>query len=123
MNEFFGGTNYIPAATLHVGLSTTTPSKAGSNITEPSGNGYARVAVPNNASNFPAASAGSKQNGATIAFPEATGVWGTVTHFVVYDAATNGNALIYGALANSKSIEAGDTPSFSAGGLSFSLAQ
>lgn len=122
LNEFFGGSNYAPPANLHVGLSTTTPTKTGG-ITEPSGGGYARVPVVNNATNFPNASNGSKSNGSVITFPEASAAWGTVTHWVIYDAATGGNALVYGALGTSKAIDPGDTPSFAVGGLTVGLSQ
>jgi len=40
---------------------------------------------------------------------------------VLYDAATAGNALIWGALTASKAIGTGDTASFAAGALSISL--
>lgn len=123
LNEFFGGVDYDPPATVYVALSTTTPTKTGTNVSEPSGNGYKRVAVTNNASSFPNASNGTKSNGTVITFPEATGAWGTVTHFVVYDSLTAGNALVYGALTTAKTIESGDTPSFSAGALTVGLTQ
>src|SRR6185312_16496996 len=102
LDEFFGGTDYKPPTTLHVGLSTSAPTKTGGNITEPVGKGYARVAVANTMANFPKASNGTKSNGTNITFPEATGAWGTMTHFVVFDAATGGNAVMYGALTNEK---------------------
>lgn len=121
LNEILGGTNYAPPANVFVGLSTTTPTKAGGSISEPAGNAYARVSVANSAANFPNASNSSKANGSVITFPEATGTWGTVTHFVVYDAATAGNVLVYGSLGASKLIEAGDTPSFSVGALTTSI--
>lgn len=121
LNEVLGGKNYTPPTNLYVALSTTAPNKNGGNVTEPSGGGYARVQVANTADNFPDASSGQKKNGATITFPEATGNWGTVTHFVIYDAATGGNALMYGALTASKTIEAGDTASFDINALTISI--
>lgn len=121
LNEFFGGTNYVPPANLFVALSKTAPTKGGTNVTEPVGSAYTRVQLTNNATNFPGASNSTKSNGTIIAFPEATGDWGTITHYVVYDAVTGGNALAFGALTASKTIESGDTPSFSIGSLSISL--
>lgn len=123
LNEFFGGTDYTPPATLYIGLSTTTPSKTGTGVTEPTGGAYKRVAIANTVANFPNASNGSKNNGTVITFPEATANWGTLTHFVIYDAVTGGNMLVYGALVNAKSIEPGDVPSFNTGTLNVSLAQ
>lgn len=115
------GTAYTAPTTVYMALSTTTPTDAGGNVTQPSGNGYARVAIGNNSTNWNAASGGTVTNKTAITFPEATGSWGTVTHFVLYDAATAGNALIWGALTASKAIGTGDTASFAAGALSISL--
>ncbi len=104
-------------ATLYCGLSTTTPTKAGGNVTEPAGSAYARVGVTNNAGNFPAAAAGSKSNGAAITFPVPSGSWGTVTYFVLYDAAVAGNLVAYGALNAAKTIGSGADVSFPIGAL------
>lgn len=121
MDEIFGKTDYVAPATLYVGLSTTAPTKASGNITEPAGNAYARVAVVNNTTNFPNASGGTKNNGTVITFPEATGAWGTVSNWVIFDAITAGNVIAYGTLTNPKAIDVGDTPSFNASTLTLSL--
>jgi hypothetical protein len=121
LDHVFGNVAYTAPSTLHVALSTTTPNDNGSNFTEPSGNGYSRVAVANNATNFPAASAGSKSNGTAITFPTATGSWGTVTHFGLYDSASAGNLIGWGALTTSKSIVNGDTAEFAIGALIITL--
>jgi hypothetical protein len=117
----FSNTSYTVPSTLYIGLSTTAPTQAGGNFKEPSGNGYARVAVTNNSTNWPAASNGAKSNANAITFPQATGSWGTVTHFGIFDAATSGNLLAWGALSQSKAISAGDTPYFAAGSLTLNL--
>jgi hypothetical protein len=68
-----------------------------------------------------------------ISFPEAAGSWGTVTHWMVTDAATfrDGNALAVGAFLNSKTVTTGCVVSvlsaevmieFDTGGLSTYLA-
>ena len=117
----WSNTAYSIPDPLYVGLSTTTPSDDGTNITEPSGGAYARVSVAQNATNWPAASAGSKSNGTAITFPKATASWGTVTYFFFSDAATSGNAMAYGALTASKTIDTDDTPSFAIGDLTITL--
>lgn len=117
----FGAVAFSAPATTYIGLSTTTITDAGGNITEPSGNAYARVAVTNNATNWPAASAGSKANGAAINFAQASGSWGTLTDFFVGDAASAGNILAYGALSASKAIGNGDTASFAIGDIVITL--
>jgi len=121
INEAFGGVAYTPPATLYVGLSTTAPAQGGTGITEPSGNGYARVAVTNNTTNFPNATNGSKSNGTTITFPASTGSWGTVGYFFVADAASAGNILAYGTLNNPQTVSSGDTLSFAVGALTITL--
>lgn len=122
LDHVFGGAAYTAPATLHVGLSTTTITDAGGNITEPSGNGYARVSVTNNATNFPAASGGAKANGTAIDFGSASGgAWGTVTDFFIADASSGGNILGYGALSASKTIADGDSANFPIGDLDITL--
>jgi len=87
-----GKATYTAPTNVFVGLSTTTPTAAGANVTEPVGNGYARVSVP--AASFGVASAGSITNSALIQFATASGTgWGSITHVVVYDALTVGTML------------------------------
>jgi hypothetical protein len=119
IQNLFGKTVYTFPSTLYVALSTTTPAQpTGSlNFTEPSGNGYARVAVTNNTTNWvevssPPTDGYEQANGTAITFPTATGSWGTVTYFGVYDAATSGNCIGFGALTTSQTISLGGTPSF-----------
>ena len=75
LDSAFGGTAFTPDATLHIGLSSTDPGETGSTQTEPSGNGYARVAVTNNTTNFPAGI--PKDNGTVITFPQAVAAIGS----------------------------------------------
>ena len=121
LNLIFGAVAYTPPATLYVGLSTADPLDSGSGLAEPAGNGYARVAVANNATNWPAAAAGAKANGTVVTFAAATGAWGTITHFVIFDAATAGNIIISGALAAAQAIVAGNTPSFAIGDIDITI--
>ena len=121
LDHVFGAAAYTAPATLYVALSTTTITDAGGNMTEPSGNAYARVAVTNNATNWPAAAAGAKANGTAITFPTATGSWGTIIDFAIMDAATAGNMLGYGTLTTAKAVTTGDTPSFAIGDLDITL--
>jgi hypothetical protein len=72
-------------STVEIALSTTTIADDGSGITEPSGNGYARVSVTNNGTNWSAASGGIKTNAVDIIFPEATAGWGTISDWALYD--------------------------------------
>jgi len=118
LNAMFGQTPYDPPDTLYIALSTTLPTNTGTNVTEPNvANGYARVAVPNDVTNFPNAVSRTKSNGLVISFPTATGSWGTITHFAIYDAPTGGNFIGWGALNTSTAITTGNAPSFPVGSL------
>lgn len=103
-------------ATLYPALFTAAPSDAGGG-TEVSGGSYARVAVTNNATNFPAATGGAKTNGADFTFPTATASWGTVTHVGLFDASSGGNLKAWAALAAPQAVASGATPVFATGDL------
>ncbi len=120
LDHVLGNSTYTPPSTVYIGLAQSV-SEDGTITGEPSGYGYQRVAVANNPTNFPAASNGSKTNGTTITFPEATGDWGTIYYAFVADAATGGNVLLYMQLDNPKSVGAGDTVRFTPGDLNFAL--
>lgn len=51
-SALYGGASLGVPATWYLAWSTTTPNQDGSNFTEPSGNGYARVAITNSSGNF-----------------------------------------------------------------------
>ena len=91
----------MPSA-VYVGLSTGSFNDDNSG-TELSGNNYSRKAV-----SFGAASSGTASNDAAVEFSAATGSWGVISHFGLFDAASSGNLLIHGALTASKTIESGD---------------
>lgn len=87
----------------YIGLSTTEPTMTGANVSEPSTSaGYGRVLLEN----LSTPTNGVVTNTANINFEESTASWGTVTHFVIYDAEINGNLLMYGALSTPRVVEA-----------------
>jgi len=118
LDHIFGKGSYTPP-TIYVGLSTADPTDDGSGLAEPSGNGYARTQT--SASDWNAASNGSLDNSNDITFAQATGSWGTITHFALFDAITAGNMLAHGVLSQSKTIGNSDTARFQAGDLDISL--
>lgn len=120
LDHVFGAAAYTAPVTLHIGLSTTAVADDGTGITEP-GNGYARVAVTNNLTNFPAAAAGAKSNGIAIVFPAATGSWGTITDFFISDAAGGGNILARGQISAATPVVSGETIEFAIGDLDITL--
>lgn len=120
LDHILGGPSFTTPVTIHVALYTAGPTDAGGG-TEVTGNNYTRVALTNNSTNFPAASSGQKSNGAAITFPTATGAWGSVTHVGLFNAASGGDLLMHAPLAQAKTIENGDTPSWPPGALTFIL--
>lgn len=121
LNQVLGATAFAAPATVYVALFTVTPG-AGGGGTEVTGGGYARQAVTNNATNWPAAANGSKSNGTAITWPAATAAWGTITGVAIFDAATLGNELYWGDLAATKAIGSGDQFTLPAGSLTVSEA-
>jgi hypothetical protein len=124
LSALLGGASLGAPATWYVGLSTTTITNA-AGPTEPSGGAYARVAVTNNTTNFPAATGNTpatSSNGTTITFPASTASWGTVTYAFLADASSGGNVWFFGALTSSVNVNAaGFTLSFAANALSITL--
>lgn len=127
------GQTYTPPTSVHIGLFTAAPSDAGGG-TEVSGNGYARAAVSSSLTNWAGTqSAGSTtastgtggqtSNNNSISFPTPSGAgWGLVTHFGIFDAASGGNLLFWGALTQSKTINPGDSVSYAPGQLTITFA-
>lgn len=113
LDHQLGKTSYT-MPTVYVGLFTAAPSDSGGG-TEVSGGSYARKSTAG--ADWNAASSGSSSNANAVTFVTATGSWGTVTHFGLFDAATSGNLLRWAALGTSKAIASGDTASFAAGSL------
>jgi hypothetical protein len=99
-DEIFGATAFAAPGTLHVGLHSAYPNEAGSGA-ELTGNGYARVAVTNNTTNWPNYSGGQKTNGNPINFPTATGSnWLEAVAVSIWDAASSGNMIARGWLGS-----------------------
>lgn len=104
--------------TLYVGVSTANPLDDSSGVAEPGGSSYTRVATT--AASWQRTE-GQVSNATQLAFPEATGSWGSLTHFAVFDAATAGNVVFYGVLTTAKAIAANETLRFPVGNLTFTL--
>ena len=107
--------------TYYIGLSSTEPNETGSNVTEPSGGGYARVALggmtePEN---------GETSNSGEIDFPKAETDWfpssAPATHYVIYDQLSEGNLLMYGLLTKSRIVESDTYISFPTGELTITV--
>jgi hypothetical protein len=116
LDHILGTGSYTSPGTVYIGLSTGSFGDDNSG-TELSGSGYARQSAA-----FDAASGGTTDNSAAIEFPAATGSWGTVSHFGIFDASSSGNLLIHGAFTSSKTITTGDILRIAAGDLDVTAA-
>jgi hypothetical protein len=101
------GTTPFSVPTIYIGLSIADPLDDASGNDEPVGNGYTRVAH----AAWDAATARAIENTGTCTFPTASGSWGELTHWTIWDAATVGNMLAHGSLAAPKTVVSGNTPS------------
>lgn len=116
--SWINGTDMPTAPTaLYIAISTAAPAEDGSTIAEPAGpDGYARVLVtfggPQQGTD-----AATISNDVAVAFGPATGDWGDMTHFAVFDAATDGNMLRHAALSAPVTINSGDSATFAVGAL------
>ena len=106
-----GNVAWSAGTTLYFGLSSTLPTYAGSNITEPSGSGYARVAITNDQTNFPAWVAGSSETTETsavaITFPTSTGAWlagASLAYLIAWSASTGGTPYACWTMSNPPSL-------------------
>lgn len=116
LDHVLGGADYVRPSPVFVGLFTVTPSDTGGG-TEVAGGNYGRASVTNNATNFPAAAAGLKSNGAAIPFAVPSGSWGTAVAWGLFDAATAGNLLYWGPITPNQAIVANATVSIPVGAL------
>ena len=111
LDHVLGTGAYTMPSSVYIGLSTGSFGDDASG-TELSGSGYTRKVVT-----FSAAASGTTSNNAIIEFPAATGSWGTVSHFGVFDAASSGNLLIHGAFTTAKTIATSDVLRIASGDL------
>ena len=117
LDHVLSTTSFTMPTGVYVGLSTGSFGDDNSG-TELTGNGYARQGDVA----FDAASGGVADNTSNIEFPAATGSWGSVGFFGIFDAATSGNLLIHGALTTAKTISTGDILRIGAGDLDITAA-
>ena len=103
---------------IYIALSVTDPGPDGSGFTEPGGGiGYARVSMANSAAEWPAASSAQKTNANAVNFAQATGAWGTASHWGAYSASSGGTLLVWGELDTPRPIVADDQAQFGPGEL------
>lgn len=124
----FGGTTQLNISPLYLGLSKTTPTLYGGNITEPTGN-YVRVSIDNTPSGaaWNTASLGVISNAIQFSFVESTSEWASsgapITHIFLANHPTNvgTSVLYYAPLTASRAIPAQTTVYFTIGSFSITL--
>lgn len=133
VDQIFRAQAYAFPTTLYVALYTALPTPVTGSGTEVTGGSYARVALADALTAWAGTQAaasvvastgtsGATSNNAAITFPAPTAAWGSIVGFAIYDAATVGNELFWGALGVSKTVNSGDAaPSFAAGSLAITF--
>ena len=116
LDHILGTGAYTMPSNVYVGLATGSFGEDASG-SELSGNGYTRKVAT-----FSAASGGTTSNSGAIEFPAATGSWGSVGFFGIFDASSSGNLLIHGAFSAAKTIATGDILRIAAGDLDVTAA-
>ena len=122
LDHFTGKSTWTAPTAVYAGLSSTTPTKSGSNVTEPSGGAYARIQITSG--NFDTAASSATTTNAEKSFATATADWvsgSDLTHLVLYDAVTAGNFLGFKALTTAKPVNNGDTAKIASGDLDISI--
>jgi hypothetical protein len=126
------GQAFSAPANIYIGLFTAAPTDAGGG-TEVSGGNYSRAtfaaALANWSGTQGAASVlassgtgGASSNNGVISFPAPSAGWGVITHFGVFDAASAGNLLFWGAISPNKTVNGSDpAPTFPAATLALTI--
>jgi len=105
--------------TAYMSLSTADHTDTGVTTGEPvTTTAYIRQAT--SGGHWSAAAAGAIVNSGAITFPQATGSWGTIAYFGIWDNATpgSGGLLAWGAVSPTKVVSSGDTLQFAANAVS-----
>ena len=114
LDHFTGTASTTAPSAVYLGLATASLADDASG-TELSGNNYTRKAIT-----FASASGGSIASNASVEFNSATGSWGTISHWGIWDASSGGNLLFHGAFTASKAIATGDILKVASGSLTIS---
>lgn len=116
LDHILGTGAFAHPSTVYVGLATATFGEDNSG-TELTGNNYSRKSAT-----FSVASGGTTSNSAAIEFDAATGTWGSISHFGIFDQSSGGNLLIHGAFSSPKTITSGDILKIDTGDLDVTAA-
>lgn len=112
IDHIFRTSSFTKPTVLAVALFSAAPSDSGGGTeVSTSSTGYARQSLNPLDANWAAPSSGNgvTSNVSAINFGTATGNWGTITHWAIYDATSGGNLIVWDALSASKTINSGDS--------------
>lgn len=109
LNHLFN-TAYTSVATVYVALCTADPTDTATGAAQSevaNANGYQRTAIT-----FGAAATRKVVQSGAVTFPQASGTWGTITHWTLVDTQTygSGNVLAHGSFTASFAPVSGNTP-------------
>lgn len=111
LNQWFRGQVVTEPTTLYLAWHKADPLADGSGL-EVTGGAYARAAITSNTTNWGApgalGTAYAITNLTDITFPAPTADWGIITHWGLWDAATLGNLVLYGAVSVPREVLNGD---------------
>ena len=94
LDHVLGGGDFARPATVYIALYSALADDGA--YTEAAGGGYARLAVTNDATNWPAATGDVKRNGTALNWAAASSSIGAIVGAGIHDAASGGNRLYYG---------------------------
>ena len=114
LDHFTGTASTSAPSAVYLGLATGSIGDDASG-TELTGNNYSRKAIT-----FASASSGSIASNANVEFDPATGSWGSVSHWGIFDASSSGNLLFHGSFTSAKTIASGDILKVASGSLTIS---
>ena len=114
LDHFLSVASTSSPSAVYLGLATGSigDDASGSELT---GNNYSRKAIT-----FASASSGSIASNANVEFDPATGNWGSVSHWGIFDASSSGNLLFHGSFTSAKTIASGDILKVASGSLTIS---
>lgn len=110
---------FTPTADIYLALSTADFTESGGGAAEPVGNNYSRTVV--SAKFTTPAATRMISNDALITCPTASGSWGTIAYWAIFDHITAGRLLAYGSFNVGKAIGAGQTPKVAIGEIDISV--
>ncbi len=107
LDHFFGRAAYAFPTNVYAALFTADPTELGTQTSEITAGGYARVEISEKMSDAVLAT-GVITNSAEIAWSDATEDWPEITHIGIMDASTSGNMIYFGAAVTSRTVSSGD---------------